>query len=68
MQVPDVTIEQAQRIGLDVLNWRFEGLLKAGYPVDISIMLAEQSGVNLHEACDLLRDGATIHQALRILL
>lgn len=53
--------------GLDVLNWRYEELERAGYPTDIAITLAERHDVDLHMACELLAAGATIHQALRIL-
>lgn len=57
----------APRLGLDVVNWRFEELERAGYPIDIAIMLSERSDVDLHAACELLEHGATIHQAIRIL-
>lgn len=53
---------------LDVLNWRFEELERAGYPIDTAITLSARGDVDLHFACELLRDGATINQALRILL
>ena len=62
-----VTIEQAQLVGLDVLTWRFEELERAGYPVDLAVMLAERGDVDLHQACELLKHGATVHEALRIL-
>lgn len=58
---------QYSRIDLDVLNWRFEELERAGYPIDIAIMLSARADVDLHFARDLLKRGATIHQALRIL-
>jgi hypothetical protein len=61
------TVEQVRLLGLDVLNWRFEELERAGYPTDIAVMLAERGEVDLHDACDLLTRGATIHQALSIL-
>jgi len=60
-------VGQLQLLGLEVLNWRFDCLEIAGYPTDIAVMLAERGDVDLHEACALLRRGATIHQALRIL-
>lgn len=53
---------------LDVVSWRFDRLTAAGYPVDIAVMLAERGDVDLHDACELLERGSTIHQALRILL
>jgi hypothetical protein len=52
---------------LDIVSWRFDCLEVAGYPADIAVMLAERGDVDLHVACGLLDDGATIHQALRIL-
>lgn len=51
----------------NVLSWRYEELERAGYPVDIAVMLAERSDVDLHLACRLLDRGATVHEALRIL-
>ncbi len=50
----------------NVTNWRFEKLVRAGYPIDVAEMLADRSDVDHSLACALLRDGATIHQALRI--
>jgi len=61
------TVEQVQLMGIDVLNWRYECLEDAGYPVIEAIALAERIGVDLHEACDLLAAGATVEQAVRIL-
>jgi len=60
-------VEQVQLMGLEVLNWRYESLERAGWPTDLAIMLAERGEVDLHDACDLLTRGATIHEALRIL-
>lgn len=51
----------------DMLSWRCDCLRRAGYPGDIAVMLAERREVDLHVACRLLENGATIHQALRIL-
>lgn len=56
-----------QLMGLEVLNWRFDELERAGYPVDIAVMLAERGDVDLHDAVALLERGATIHEAVRIL-
>lgn len=53
---------------LDVLNWRYEELERAGYPADVAIALSSRPDVDLHQACDLLRQGATVSEALRILL
>ena len=70
MKVSEIsaTVEQVQLVGLDVLNWRFEELERAGYPIDDAITLAARADVDLHFACQLVRDGATVQQALRILL
>jgi len=69
MRVNEITatVEQVQLLGMDVLVWRYEELERAGYPTDIAVMLAERGDVDLHDACALLRRGATIHQALSIL-
>ena len=51
----------------DVVCWRFDCLLRAGYPGDIAVMLSERSDIDLHDAVEMLKRGATIHDALRIL-
>jgi hypothetical protein len=53
---------------LDVLNWRFEELVRAGYPVDVAVSLSSRADVDLHQACDLIGIGASVTEALRILL
>jgi hypothetical protein len=63
-----VSVAQVRLLGLDVLNWRYECLEDAGYPADAAITLAERGDVDLHEACALLRAGASASEALRILL
>lgn len=50
-----------------VLLWRQEELERAGYPVHIAMELAE-SKADLHWACALLERGATVDQAVRILI
>ena len=66
--IPDDDDPEVQVLfDLDVLNWRFEALERAGYPVDVSIALSAMPEVDLHTACDLLRDGATVSEAVRIL-
>lgn len=62
------TVEQAERMGLDVLFWRYEQLELAGYPRDDAITLAENPDVDLHLAVGLLARGASVEEALRILL
>ena len=51
-----------------VVAWRYERLTDIGYPSDIAVVLAERVDVDLHGACELIERGATIHEALRILL
>ena len=57
---------ETPRLGLDVLSWRFEELERAGYPVEVAIILAERSDVDLHLAVGLLARGASVDEALRI--
>jgi len=54
-------------MGIDVLNWRYQELERAGYPAAAAIALAELAEVDLHEACALLASGASVEQAVRIL-
>lgn len=63
----DAATDTPSRLHLDVVNWRFEQLEGAGYPVDVAIVLAERSDVDLHLACRLLARGASVDEALRIL-
>ena len=69
MKVSEITasVEQVQRMGIDVLYWRYECLFAAGYPVDDAISLAENADVDLHFAVGLLVHGATVAQAVAIL-
>jgi hypothetical protein len=53
---------------LDVLAWRMERLHQAGYSPLTAIRLAEHPEIDLHVACDLLKRGASVPEALRILL
>lgn len=61
------SVGQMQLMGLEVLNWRFECLEGAGYPVGDAIALAERIDIDLHFAVGLLARGASVEQALRIL-
>jgi len=62
-----IPVGQLQVMGLDVLNWRYEELERAGYPTAEACVLAERGDVDLHEACALLRAGASAKQAVAIL-
>lgn len=52
---------------LDVLAWRYEQLVSAGYPVLVALELAENPTVDLHRACEMLANGASVEDAVRIL-
>jgi hypothetical protein len=52
----------------NVIEWRFDQLLNAGYDVTDSIILAEAKEVDLHQACELLKRGCPADEALLILL
>jgi hypothetical protein len=48
-------------------RWRFEQMVKAGYPENYADLLARNSDVDLHVAVGLLERGCSLEQALRIL-
>jgi hypothetical protein len=52
----------------DVIRWRAEQLLRAGYSRDDASMLAGRRDVDLHLATRLLASGCPQETALRILL
>lgn len=54
-------------LGLDVLNWRFEQLERAGFPVGAAIVLAERGDIDLHVAVGLLARGCPAELAVAIL-
>jgi hypothetical protein len=56
------------RAAEDVLRWRFDELVRAGYDADQALILASHVEVDLHSATDLLRQGCPVATALRILL
>lgn len=51
-----------------VRKWRFDELLRAGYPRREATLLSGVREVDLHEAVRLLEDGCPVETALRILL
>lgn len=63
-----LTAEGPDERDLDVLNWRLAELERAGYPPEDAVVLAARGDVDLHRACELLAQGATVDEALRILL
>lgn len=52
----------------EVLRWRFEVLVRAGYDAGNAMILASHAEVDLHQASDLLRSGCPPDTALRIVL
>ena len=46
---------------------RFDCLVRAGYPTDAAVQLAENRDVSLHDAVELLKRGCPVSEALRIL-
>jgi hypothetical protein len=52
----------------EVLRWRFEVLVRAGYDAGNAMILASHADVDLHEATDLLLSGCPPETALRIVL
>jgi hypothetical protein len=48
--------------------WRLEQLLFVGYPVVFAEDLAEHLDIDLHRACDLVRQGCPPTTAVNILL
>ena len=52
----------------EVLRWRFQELLRAGYEDEDAIELASHYEVDLHMATDLVRQGCPSSTAVRIAL
>ena len=52
----------------DIVGWRFEQLVRAGYERNAAESLAERHEVDLHLATDLLAKGCPAQTAVRILL
>lgn len=52
----------------EVLRWRFEVLLRAGYDAGNAMILASHAEVDLHAASDLVASGCPPATALRIVL
>jgi hypothetical protein len=51
----------------EVYCWRMEQLLRAGYSLAVADVLATDTSVDLHAACDLLADGCAEPIAYMIL-
>jgi len=52
----------------EVLRWRFEELVRAGYDPGHALVLASHVEVDLHLAVDLVRRGCPAETAIRIVL
>ena len=52
----------------EILAWRYETLLQAGYPDREALLLATTDDVDLHLACDLVARGCPARTAVRILV
>lgn len=52
----------------EILRWRLQRLISAGYQPPNAMMLASRIEVDLHEATDLAERGCPSDTALRILL
>ena len=67
-RLADVEDHRTPLLDMDVLCWRYDELIRSGYPVDDALEIAELSYVDLHRACELLAQGASVDEAVRILL
>jgi hypothetical protein len=65
-----VTADIAQREAAfeEILDWRFEQLMRVGYDRDQALVVSRQLDVDLHQAVDLIRSGCSCELALLILL
>ncbi len=52
----------------EVLRWRFDVLVRAGYDTGNAMILASRGAVDLHEATNLVLRGCPPETALRIVL
>lgn len=52
----------------NIEQWRLTCLKEAGYDEESAKLIAVDFNIDLHVACDLLRKGATVEQALLILM
>jgi hypothetical protein len=52
----------------EILAWRYETLLQAGYADREALLLATADEVDLHLACDLVARGCPAPTAVRILV
>lgn len=66
--IPTAELDRGTREQQLVDYWRLEQLEAAGWPRAIAFLVALDPGVDLHEACALVRNGCPPLTALEILL
>ena len=65
---PDEEVATSPDPAAQVLGWRVEQLIAAGFDSDAAFVLALDRTVDLHEALGLVRRGCPPETALRILI
>jgi hypothetical protein len=68
MTVKEALVRRSDRQAPEVLRWRLERLIDAGYPASVALSLAERVEIDLHLAVRLLRAGCPPATAVRILV
>jgi hypothetical protein len=66
-RTPELDHEPIDARSYAIFAWRLEELGRAGYSADHAFALAEDSRVDLHDACRLLQRGCPEHTAYLIL-
>jgi len=66
--VSPAELEQLQESDVEILDWRFEQLLRVGYERRQARVLSLRLEVDLHQAVDLVRHGCPPELAVQILL
>ena len=66
--MPTLDTKRVREEDGEVLAWRAEELVRAGYDGDNALMLALERAVDLHAAVNLLRRGCPADLAVKILL
>jgi hypothetical protein len=68
MSAKEAVGRSSDRQAPEVLRWRLERLIDAGYPVAMASSLAERVEIDLHLAVRLVRNGCPPATAARILV
>lgn len=67
-----MTTEQLEQVGegeaRQIVHWRFDSLVRAGYPERDALLVATRPEADLHLAVDLVRRGCPPQVATRIVL